>query len=277
MLGLHPEHNSDHTTNNVPNEAPRTILTNLTAPPTPNRSPPPPSFLDPSPPRHLPPHIPCPIFVAHPARGVERCVYPRTRRRQYRMVGVMLCWYVVFGSGGSTLLMRFILFTSGCRAGGHSESINKHPPIVLHPQIPSPPPASIPSSISKSKSKALSTPTTNPPKRKLGALISPNTSPSPQPQPQRSFSFSSSYASSPLSTPSRTLNYTLPSPSLSSQSPSFAVDSSLNSSFGSSSGTGTGVGAASPLAAYRGKHADRVGRALDGSFLAGLASGDESD
>ena len=138
-------------------------------------------------------------------------------------------------------------------------------------KYPPPPPSPTLPSNSKSKSKALSTPTTNPPKRKLGALISPSTSPSPQPQPQRSFSFSSP----PLSTPSRTLNYTLPSASLSSQSPSFTLDSSLNSSFGSSGGTG--VGAASPLAAYRGKHADRVGRALDGSFLAGLASGDESD
>jgi len=37
------------------------------------------------------------------------------------------------------------------------------------------------------------------------------------------------------------------------------------------------VGAGSPLAAYRGKHSDRVGRPLDGSFLAALTSGDDSD
>ena len=106
----------------------------------------------------------------------------------------------------------------------------------------------VPSTPVSKSNKALVTPSTNPKsKRKLGGL-SPHTSP----QPQRSFS--SSYASSPLSTPSRTLNYTAPSPS----SP---YNLSMNSSFGSSIGTTSSVaGAGSPLAAYRGKHADRVGR-----------------
>ena len=85
------------------------------------------------------------------------------------------------------------------------------------------------------------------------------------PQPQQQFSFSSSYASSPLSTPSRTLNYSVPSsssqsPSL-SQSRSFTFSPTSPSSRRDSLGSGAaGVGAGSPLAAYRGRHVDRVGR-----------------
>jgi len=116
---------------------------------------------------------------------------------------------------------------------------------LKYPRAPLPP-----TPLSKSH-KALSPPANNPKlKRKLGSL-SPNTS------PQRSFS--SSYASSPLSTPSRTLNYTVPSSS--------PFNSSINSSFGSSVGNASIAGAGSPLAAYRGKHADRVGREFRFRFL----------
>lgn len=117
-------------------------------------------------------------------------------------------------------------------------------------------------------------------------------------QPQ--LSFSSSYASSPLSTPSRTLNYTVPSTSASPSPYDARFDLSLTSSLGSSGGRGgspaPGSVAGSPLAAYRGKHADRInaGREyvllsgaiymliftagpLDGSFLAALTSSDADD
>ncbi|KIM74627.1 hypothetical protein PILCRDRAFT_828051 [Piloderma croceum F 1598] len=139
---------------------------------------------------------------------------------------------------------------------------------LRYPRTSTPPPAT-PGTKTKSN-KALLTPVNN--SAKVKRKLSPNTSP----QPQQQFSFSSSYASSPLSTPSRTLNYSVPSSSQSlSNSFSFSPTSPLLSR--DSLGSSTGAGAGSPLAAYRGRHVDRVGRALDGSFLAELSADSDEE
>ncbi|KII86119.1 hypothetical protein PLICRDRAFT_44586, partial [Plicaturopsis crispa FD-325 SS-3] len=146
-------------------------------------------------------------------------------------------------------------------------------PRTPHPPLPSPSPSHA------------ANPTSPAPKRRLGAL-SPNNS------PQRSFS-SSSYASSPVSTPSRTLNYPAVSPFSSSSPFNTSLSSPFNTSLSLSlpptpspvlsssrssmhSSTSLAPMLSSPLAAYRGKHASSVGRALNESILTQLA-GDSDD
>ncbi|GBE86542.1 hypothetical protein BKA93DRAFT_817486 [Sparassis latifolia] len=85
---------------------------------------------------------------------------------------------------------------------------------------------------------------------------------SSSPQRQKSFT----YATSPVSTPSRTINYTIPS------SANAPFDTSFASSLPSPPAS-----PASPLAAYRGKHASAVGRAFDGSLLSRLARVESDD
>ncbi|KAG6916143.1 hypothetical protein DXG01_008294 [Tephrocybe rancida] len=84
-------------------------------------------------------------------------------------------------------------------------------------------------------------------------------SPQSSPQPQKAFSISqsasSSYPASPLSTPSRVVHY-----------PSIAASSTNTNA--SSTSTMLFHSTPSPaVAAYRGKHSNSVGRALDESFL----------
>lgn len=108
---------------------------------------------------------------------------------------------------------------------------------------------------------------TDPTPKRTFKLLSPNTSP----QPQKSFSSSlssssfstaiaggSTYPTSPLSTPSRVLHY----PDL------------LGST--NTQGSSTFQTPSPVLSAYRGKHANGVGRALDVSFLSQLGM-DDSD
>jgi len=95
-------------------------------------------------------------------------------------------------------------------------------------------------------------------------------SPHTRSQKQKIFPLSSSYTSSPVSTPTRTLNYTLPS----TISP---FSTSLSSSISTSVPASPSPLLSSPLAAYRGKHAQPIGYALNGSYLGKVASDDDSD
>ena len=62
------------------------------------------------------------------------------------------------------------------------------------------------------------------------------------------------------------LNYSVPSPS-----------SSLDDSFMANSSIGSSVGTGSPLAQYRGKKRREIGKAFEGSFLAGLNQAGDDD